>query len=118
MKLSKLQRWILLAALRNRESGRGLGILTSSTDHAADLSFAEIKSGYYHFRKAKKEFEPRWNFHSTDISNYRAASASISRAVRRLHERCLVQIFDGRNWAAVRLTDSGIKAAKEMQTCS
>jgi hypothetical protein len=113
-KLSKLQKWILVAALRNREAGQGIGITSSSTNHAADLSLAEIKANYYGFTTIKKEIDTSWNFHAADIPNYGAVSASISRSVSNLQQRALVQIFDGRNWRAVRLTETGMKTAKSL----
>jgi hypothetical protein len=113
-KLSKLQKWILVAALRNREAGRGIGITSSSTDHAADLFLAEVKANYYGFTKIKKEMDTSCNFHSADIPNYNAVSASISRSVSNLQQRALVRLFDGRNWRAVRLTETGMKTAKSL----
>jgi hypothetical protein len=113
-KLSKLQKWILVAALRNREAGRGIGITSSSTDHAADLFLAEVKANYYGFTKIKKEIDTSCNFHSADIPNYNAVSASISRSVSNLQQRALVRLFDERNWRAVRLTETGMKTAKSL----
>ena len=112
-KLSRLQRWILYAAFDNR-----------SVDPAApkvDLYNHEILAGYFGFPMRWYDREPlhshpgahRFDREQIGRERYDAAQASVSRAVKRLEARGLVERYAGAasRWAGLRLTDAGFEAA-------
>ncbi len=116
VRLSRLQRWILSAAYGNR-----------CADPAADdpdLYYHEILAGYF-------GFPVRWNadkplhlspgphhFDRAAIGHARchAAEVSISRAVRRLEARGLVERREAAHgrWAGLRLADVAVEAASTL----
>jgi hypothetical protein len=121
-KLSRLQRWILIKALENRSNGHHVG------SDKADLSYGEIKVGFYHLRVKVKWWQSDTYcqercfiggqfFESTEIPNYKAVSASISRAVSRLEKRVLLNVQCGARsrWTAIKLTDAGMAVATTLK---
>jgi hypothetical protein len=112
-KLSRLQRWILSAAYENR---------SSDPDAAqVDLYYHEIFAGYFGFPMRwygseslhSKPGSHRFDREQVGRERYGAAHASVSRAVRRLEARGLVERYAGTviRWAGLRLTDAGFEAA-------
>lgn len=109
-KLSRLQRWILYAAFENRSDAQEV-----------DLYRHEILAGYFDFPMRWYDSEPlhsnpgshRFDREQIGRERYDAAQASISRAVRRLEARGLVERYVGAvsRWAGLRLTDAGFEAA-------
>jgi hypothetical protein len=115
LKLSNLQHQILLLALRNRQSPiphRGGRLYHAEILHecfgwAIDSGLRNLKSiremcGYAFSECGKGK-------------GYNAAHASVSRSVRRLEQRSLVIRLNGYSrWAAVELTDLGVKVAESL----
>jgi hypothetical protein len=112
-KLSRLQRWILYAAFENRLGDPGAP--------EVDLYTHEILAGYFAFPMRWYDREPlhskpgshRFDREQIGRERYDAAQASISRTVRRLEARGLVEryVADVSRWAGLRLTDAGVEAA-------
>ena len=104
MKLSKLQKGILLLAAKKRmRFSPGRDILTA----------AEVKRDCYQF-KPKRSW-PRIIFSRADIgvNRYKAASVAIAKAFNRLTERGLTERVDGRG---VKLTQEGAEVAANFLT--
>jgi hypothetical protein len=120
-KLSKLQRWMLAHALRNRMAeGR-----TGHDLRGSDLYAREVFVGFYGFREYDRYGDPEWDslrrpgfkrFHPDSIgrSAYNSAHAAISRAANRLAARGLAVCIEGGYWGGIDLTDAGVAVAEKL----
>jgi hypothetical protein len=120
-KLSKLQRWMVARAYRNRIAEKRGG-----TGQGADLFYKEVLASFYDFEY--EHFNPEYDdlrrsfghkrFDPEVIgrSRYNAASAAISRAVARLAKRGLVTQVCGAvsHWAGIELTELGVVLAERV----
>jgi len=119
-KLSKLQRWILTHAHKNRVAEhRDLGA------DGADLFYGQVLAGFYQFpRTAPWEIWEPWQktrpvaqtFSACEIgqAKYNAAHAAVSRALERLRQRGLIDILRGTwvYWKGINLTGAGAAFAE------
>lgn len=119
-KLSRLQRWILYAAYENRAAV----MCEPGASPEADLYYAEVLAGYFGFpwtHWAGRSLREARGSHCFDReaigrSRYDAAQASLSRAVRRLESRGLVErhVAAYSRWAGIRLADGVVEAASKL----
>lgn len=117
--LSPLQRWMLRKALDNRiKEGR-----TAEIGHGADLYYFEIKQGYFGLgskcSEGARESPGNHRFNASE-PGYRAASASINRAARRLNARGLVECVFAltTRWSGIVLTSTGVHQAQNLRDSS
>jgi hypothetical protein len=106
-KLSKLQRFILAAALRNRTRE-----VRSHDSNGADLYYAEIMVGHFGFEPTtdpRGDHGQHFDLAAIGKRRYAAASAAISRAALRLGTRGLVRCLKGTvsRWSGLSLTSEG-----------
>ncbi|MDY7107509.1 MAG: hypothetical protein SYC29_02630 [Planctomycetota bacterium] len=108
MILSDLQKTILSLALNGRRSSRYRG---------ADLIRAEILESYYgweHSYVPQRLSGIRFSRAAIGEKKYNSAQVAVSRAVQRLERRGLIRLS---TWPqGILLTDTGVKAAEELQT--
>ncbi len=111
VRLSKLQRWMLVRAHQNRLAGE-----------KTDLFYGEVLAHYYQFCLPEdvrtrnvfmgKFFDPEL----IGRSRYNAACAAVSRAAVRLDRRglarCMRAVYG--HWASIRLTDAGMSVAASL----
>lgn len=114
-KLSRLQRFILTAADRNRTSEA-----RADASKGADLYYSEIMADWFGFEPTndpRGQASQHFDLSTIGKKRYSAASASISRAVLRLQARGLVTCLRGSiaRWSGVSLTPQGAKAAKKQK---
>jgi|GEM_PF-5000473 len=109
-RLSRLQKWILVAAWENDASG-----------DEPDLTYPEIKVGYFGMpstHPARDEFAQRGQlFEKSKLQNYAKASASTSRAAHLLAERGLATVTRGKAVGAPRsrpLTEEQTRQLEEV----
>jgi hypothetical protein len=116
--LSDLQKWMLVRALDNIESGL-------CGEQRAHLYLAEVKADYYKLptdipawrtserqrREHLREFAGGHFFVKSEIPNYGAIALAITRAARRLERRGLVEY----RWR-INLTEKGIEQARLLAT--
>lgn len=120
-RLSKLQRWILDHARKNR-----LAEHRDATSKGADLYYGEVLAGFYGFacdHPKNREIETRFflgagqRFEPEVIGRrkYNAACAAVSRAVARLERRGLVGVLHGASshWAGISLVMAKRTAPKK-----
>lgn len=120
-KLSRLQRWILYAAYENRAS---VMCEPSGAPSEVDLYYAEVLAGYFGFPWSHWAGRGLREAHGAHIfdreaigqERYNAAQASLSRAVRRLEARGLVErhmaVYS--RWTGVRLLDGVLEAVSKL----
>lgn len=120
-KLSRLQRFILHTAYRNRLAEDGL---TAKGKPRVDLYYHEVLAGYFefpvaHYASNLREHPGSHRFDREAIgqARYNAAQASLSRAARRLEDRGLINRYNAAAswWAGLRLTDSAITALSKAE---
>lgn len=111
-KLSRLQRFILERAYKNRiTESRG------PDSKGADLYYSEVLAGFFGFPTHHADLRESIGGHKFDISKigprkYNAAQASISRTMLRLMRRGLVNWMNGvcSRWSGCNLTIAGVQA--------
>jgi hypothetical protein len=126
--LSPLQQAILTIAYRNRQAEDR----TRSTNDGADCYYHEVLAAYYGFDLAVdrqwyqhygRRHAPGAQFFSRAAigsGRYGAAKAALYRAVRRLEDRGLVEVWQGAvsHWTGVCLTDQGVATARKLSAAS
>ena len=125
-KLSRLQKQILVLALRNKlQEGREF-----DAPMGADVYHSQILAEIYEFpTRWPLRHDERWkeraghrrlhlDFDPAEIgqARYDAACSSISRAMARLEARGLVKLYHGEitKWAGCQLTPLGVETAKRL----
>lgn len=107
-KLSKLQKSILRIALRNHLAGKDR------------VYYSEILSEHYGFEIKNRLDNCGQHFSRREIGakRYSSAQAALSRAMRRLEDRGLIDCISGvAKWTAARLTLRGIETANKVANC-
>jgi hypothetical protein len=94
-KLSRLQHWILAAAMANEKAGTGPVVRTSpSAERQVHLSREDVLIGYFGFSfitLRRRRIQP-WDIERIGRRRYQSAQASCTRAIRRLQERGLIKL--------------------------
>lgn len=135
-KLSRLQKYILKAAIANAWNGNSVFSEWSGDVH---LYKYEILEGYFHFeppirdaydleRVRNGEFRKARRWRAGDLNHdpdqqlggwpqYQSAHASVSRAITRLENRGLLtrcSDVSTRRWTGLRLTKDGVTVAERL----
>jgi hypothetical protein len=142
-KLSKLQRFILKAAVCNLWNAKSFSASVSDVALASSIGFKisgnfthlykyEIMEGFFGFDpflnpERNMYFATRGEFRHLrrpgsqlfkpdwiGKEKYQSAHASISRAINRLDSRGFVTQWRGAYWSGIELTESGIKIAEHL----
>jgi len=124
--LSKLQKQILGLALRNRESKDGhensfcdLDVFTPEILEQVYRFPVEERSNFFGTRVSTRKDPTRQHFDLAVIgrARYNAAQAAVSRALRRLEERGLVERQAGAYaaWCGANLTPEGVRTAQRLR---
>ena len=126
-KLSKLQRFILKAAFgsaSNMEFYKVYGsemhlynyeilqVYFGFVQERPWLPKTKLKDGKIHREAGGKDFDPD----EIGRARYQSASASVSRACKRLEQRYLITRYYGVNchWAGLKLTESGVAVSRRL----
>lgn len=126
--LSELQKSILRIAYRNHQAGP----MTHGGISKTHAYYAEVLHEHFGFPIERRSYIDKnatdsmylrsnpashtFDLHAIGESRYRAAQAALSRAVKRLSERGLVEWMQGEaaRWSGVNLTKAGMAEAEKL----